>query len=172
MEITKSYHRTTRNNISSTLVAVSKLRWYRQFPPLAYAHIQKTLIPTFNNLSYTKLESKRLISIQTATRKKNNLTLNYIIKCQLKICFFGQMDFFLYLKMQGICKYCLLNYCVCVCSFIYTLSSIAMHRHIPIKHFAKIDEQTRVCEKIFFYTIEIFCLYVNTYHYVCFKKIL
>lgn len=62
---------TAGNNVSSTLLAVSKLRRYRQLPLLAYAHIQETLIPTFDDLTHTQLEGERLISVQTVTRGEN-----------------------------------------------------------------------------------------------------
>lgn len=68
-ENNKKSHRTARDNVSGTLLAVSKFRWYRQFPLLAYAHVQKTLVPSFDDLSDTQLKGERLISVQTATEK-------------------------------------------------------------------------------------------------------
>lgn len=58
---------TARNNVSGSLLAVSQFGRYRQFPLLAYAHVQQALIPTLDDLSYAQLEGKRLISVQAVT---------------------------------------------------------------------------------------------------------
>lgn len=67
---------TTRNNVSGTFLAISKFRWYRQLSLLTHAHVQETLIPSFDDLSYTQLKGKWLISVQATTSKEKQFYLD------------------------------------------------------------------------------------------------
>lgn len=105
---------TTRNNVSGTLLAISKFGWYRQLSLLTHAHVQETLVPTFDDLSYTQLEGEWLIPVQATTRKEKQFYLNlHCIHIHIKVnIYFSCIDkliiisYISNLKKNKLYKYC------------------------------------------------------------------
>lgn len=60
-----NYYRTSRNNVSGSIITITKFRWDDQLPFFTYTHIQQTLVPSFNHLANAQLKGEWLLSVQT-----------------------------------------------------------------------------------------------------------
>lgn len=55
------------NDVASTSVAVSQMRWDGKFPLLTNAHIRESLVPALDHLTDTQLEGEWLVTVITET---------------------------------------------------------------------------------------------------------
>lgn len=79
IRLTRSVSCTWWNNVASTSVAVTQMRWDGKFPLLTDAHIRESLVPALDHLTDTQLEGEWLVTVITETMRHTTVSC-YILE--------------------------------------------------------------------------------------------